>query len=192
MIEEPELPPETQTETAPELQPVAETALLDAPPAARRVYLASPLEYTDAGRLWQAEVLAPALAGAGFELLDPQRVADAILAAPTDMPEGIERVVALTTANLEVGRRSRTLLDRADAVLAVLDGPDVDSGTAAEVGYAFARGKPVVGLRTDTRQSAENVATTVNLQVEFFVVESGGSVVTALEAALAELDRVLP
>ena len=183
---------ETQTEVAPDLEPATRTALLDAPPQGRRVYLASPLEYTDAGRLWQSSVLAPAVAGAGFDLLDPQGAADALLAAPTDMPEGVERIVALTTANLEVGRRNRALLDGADAVLAVLDGADVDSGTAAEIGYAFARGKPVVGLRTDTRQTAENAATTVNLQVESFVVESGGAVVTALEAALAELDRILP
>jgi len=42
-------------------------------------------------------------------------------------------------------------LDQADVVVAILDGPDVDSGTAFEVGYAFAKGKPVVGLKTDMR-----------------------------------------
>jgi nucleoside 2-deoxyribosyltransferase len=42
-------------------------------------------------------------------------------------------------------------LDQADAVVAILDGPDADSGTAFEVGYAFARGKPVIGLKTDMR-----------------------------------------
>lgn len=35
------------------------------------------------------------------------------------------------------------------AVCALLDGPDVDSGTAAEMGYAHALGKPVFGLCTD-------------------------------------------
>ena len=39
----------------------------------------------------------------------------------------------------------------ADALVAVLDGADADSGTAFEVGYAYARGVPVVGLRTDYR-----------------------------------------
>jgi nucleoside 2-deoxyribosyltransferase len=42
-------------------------------------------------------------------------------------------------------------LEQADAVVAILDGPDADSGTAFEVGYAFARGKPVIGLKTDMR-----------------------------------------
>ena len=41
-------------------------------------------------------------------------------------------------------RRART------AVVAVLDGADVDSGTAAEIGYAFARGKLIVGYRGDS------------------------------------------
>lgn len=46
-------------------------------------------------------------------------------------------------------------LERSDVVVAVLDGPDVDSGTAYEVGYARAKGKPVVGLKTDLRVFAE-------------------------------------
>jgi len=46
-------------------------------------------------------------------------------------------------------------IDGADALLAWLDGPDADSGTAFEVGYAFAKGKPVVGVRTDFRQNQE-------------------------------------
>jgi nucleoside 2-deoxyribosyltransferase len=46
-------------------------------------------------------------------------------------------------------------VDSADAVLAWLDGPDADSGTSFEVGYAFAKGKPVVGIRTDFRHNQE-------------------------------------
>ena len=47
-------------------------------------------------------------------------------------------------------------IDSADAVLAVLDGAEVDSGVAWEVGYAYARGKPVIGVRTDFRPGAEH------------------------------------
>ena len=43
-------------------------------------------------------------------------------------------------------------IDRCDLVLAVLDGADADSGVCYEVGYAAARGKRVLGLRTDFRQ----------------------------------------
>lgn len=46
-------------------------------------------------------------------------------------------------------------IDQADAVLCVLDGPDVDSGTAMEIGYSFARKKPIVGIRTDIRSSED-------------------------------------
>ncbi len=42
---------------------------------------------------------------------------------------------------------------KADAVLAVLDGADADSGVSFETGFARALGKPVIGLRTDFRQS---------------------------------------
>jgi len=42
-------------------------------------------------------------------------------------------------------------LDRCDAVVAILDGPDSDSGTCVEIGYARAKGKPVIGVRTDFR-----------------------------------------
>ena len=43
----------------------------------------------------------------------------------------------------------------ADVVVAILDGPDADSGVAFEMGYAHALGKPIVGVRTDFRQSQE-------------------------------------
>jgi nucleoside 2-deoxyribosyltransferase len=40
-------------------------------------------------------------------------------------------------------------MDWADMIIACMDGPDPDSGTAWECGYAFAKGKPVVCYRTD-------------------------------------------
>lgn len=48
--------------------------------------------------------------------------------------------------------RCMEAIEEADAVLAVLDGPDADSGVCFEAGYARALGKRVVGLRTDFRQ----------------------------------------
>jgi len=42
-------------------------------------------------------------------------------------------------------------IDTADALVAVLDGADADSGVGFEVGYAYARRVPVVGIRTDYR-----------------------------------------
>jgi nucleoside 2-deoxyribosyltransferase len=42
-------------------------------------------------------------------------------------------------------------LQKSDMIVTVLDGVDVDSGTAWELGYAYAEGKPIVGIRTDFR-----------------------------------------
>lgn len=39
----------------------------------------------------------------------------------------------------------------AEIVVALLDGQDVDSGTCIELGYAYARGKKIFGLLTDSR-----------------------------------------
>lgn len=58
-------------------------------------------------------------------------------------------------------------VDSSDIVVAVLDGVDVDSGTAWEIGYAYARGKPVIGLRTDFRAFSDGI---VNLMVEMAIV----------------------
>jgi nucleoside 2-deoxyribosyltransferase len=52
-------------------------------------------------------------------------------------------------------------IDLAAAVIADLSpfrGPHVDDGTAFEIGYAFARGKPVFGYGEDTRPMVERIA----------------------------------
>ncbi len=60
--------------------------------------------------------------------------------------------------------KNLTGIDNSDIVVAVIDGTDVDSGTAWEIGYAFAKGKPVFGLRTDFRTLGIEGA--VNLMIE--------------------------
>ena len=51
----------------------------------------------------------------------------------------------------EVFQTDIKALNKADIVVASLNGPDVDSGTAFELGYAFAKGKKLFGLHTDFR-----------------------------------------
>ena len=58
-------------------------------------------------------------------------------------------------------------VNSSDIVVAVLDGVDVDSGTAWEIGYAYSREKPIVGLRTDFRTLSDGI---VNLMVEMSIV----------------------
>jgi len=48
-----------------------------------------------------------------------------------------------------------TMIEQSDVILGVLEGPDADSGTCAELGFAYARKKPIIGLRTDFRASEE-------------------------------------
>lgn len=57
-------------------------------------------------------------------------------------------------------------VNSSDIVVAVLDGVDVDSGTAWEIGYAYAREKPIIGIRTDFRTLSDGV---VNLMVEMSI-----------------------
>ena len=56
-------------------------------------------------------------------------------------------------------------IDQADIVVACMDGPDPDSGTAWECGYAFAKGKPIVCYRTDFRLSGDTEGAPYNLML---------------------------
>ena len=47
-------------------------------------------------------------------------------------------------------------IDRADVLVAILDGSDSDSGTSWECGYGYARDKPIIGVRTDLRGSEDD------------------------------------
>jgi nucleoside 2-deoxyribosyltransferase len=164
--------------------------------AAARIYLAGPLGFSQAGRHFHTAVLVPLVRGLGFEVLDPWALTEsARLDAVRTMPEGSARRNARRRLNHEMGAGNRAAIDAADALIAVLDGPDVDSGTAAEIGYAFARGKPIVGYRGDFRLSADNEGGAVNLQVEYFIRESGGTIVDRYEdlgPALAALRGATP
>ena len=156
-----------------------------------RIYMASPLGFSEAGRYFYQSVLVPFVAALGFEILDPWTLTDPKrIAAVQALPYGPARRDAWRTLNHEIGATNRQAIDACAGVVAVLDGVDVDSGTAAEIGYAFARGKLIVGYRGDFRLSADNEGSTVNLQVEHFIRESGGTIVERYEdlaPALASL-----
>jgi nucleoside 2-deoxyribosyltransferase len=64
--------------------------------------------------------------------------------------------------------KNEAAIEKSDIIVAVVDGADVDSGTAWEIGYAYARGKPILGLRTDFRTLG--IEGTVNLMIERSVV----------------------
>jgi nucleoside 2-deoxyribosyltransferase len=55
-------------------------------------------------------------------------------------------------------------LDSSDVVVANMDGPDPDSGTCWECGYAYKK-KPIVVYRTDFRASGDTDTTAYNLML---------------------------
>ena len=98
-----------------------------------KLYFAGPL-FTTPERTWNAEVAA-ALRAAGHEVFLPQ-----------EQEPGMDGPGIFATDVAGV--------DWAEGVVAIMDGPDPDSGTAWEVGYAFAARKPIVLVRTDLRRLA--------------------------------------
>lgn len=137
-----------------------------------KVYVASPLGRSEATRSWYRETLLPALAACGVEVLDPWAEGERPEQDISGVPDGAsvgEPMVAWRDVNARIGLRNTRLIHQAHGVVAVLDGPDVDSGTAAEIGYATALGRWVLGYRGDARQAGENPGCVVNLQVESFI-----------------------
>jgi nucleoside 2-deoxyribosyltransferase len=146
-------------------------------------YLASPLGFSEAGRHWHDGVLVPALEATGLAVLNPWKLTDAAaIQAAQALPYGADKRDAWRTLNRRIGRDNLDAIRACDCLIAVLDGTDVDSGTAAEIGCAFALGKPCFGYRGDFRLSADNDGSIVNLQVEFFITQSrGGAIATTLQ-----------
>ena len=100
---------------------------------------------------------------------------------------GDEMTAETVFANDRVG------IEEANAMLAILDGPAIDDGTACEIGmfHALMRSDPekrgIVGLLTDLR-GMRGESTGVNLFVQG-VIEDAGEIVDSLDAAQEVLRR---
>ena len=103
---------------------------------AMKLYFAAPL-FSAAERAWNGE-LAAALRDGGHEVFLPQ-----------DQEPGMDAAGIFATDVRGI--------DWADALVAIMDGPDPDSGTAWECGYAYGK-KPIVLLRTDIRSQTASGA----------------------------------
>jgi nucleoside 2-deoxyribosyltransferase len=152
------------------------------PPAGRqlpRCYIASPLGFSEGGRFYYKEIYLPALA----EVVSP--VDPWSLATSDEIGEarrhGRDREMMLT-----IGRRNVTAIRECTLLAAYLDGQELDSGTVAEVGFAAGIGLSCFGLRTDLRESGD-AGTAVNLQVETFILESGGRISSSLDLLIRNL-----
>ena len=79
---------------------------------------------------------------------------------------------------------NKKALEEADIVVAIIDGADADSGTAWEMGYAFAGGKRVIALRTDFRHVGACERVNLMLEQSATVVTSPEQLLDALNAPL--------
>ncbi|MDT2331551.1 nucleoside 2-deoxyribosyltransferase [Enterococcus faecium] len=94
-----------------------------------------------------------------------------------------------------------------DLMIALLDGLTIDAGVASEIGVAYAKGIPVIGLYTDTRQqggthpkkiaalaalqeTAENQFHYLNLYT-IGLIKLNGKVVSSETELLSEVKRFL-
>jgi nucleoside 2-deoxyribosyltransferase len=72
-------------------------------------------------------------------------------------------------------------LEKSDIIVAIIDGADADSGTAWEMGYAYALRKPIFALRTDFRRTGQNEFVNLMLEQSVFVVQSKEELVQRLK-----------
>jgi nucleoside 2-deoxyribosyltransferase/predicted secreted protein len=127
-----------------------------------RVYLAAPL-FSEAERAYNLSI-ARYLRNNFFDVYLPQEAGD------NSPARNKKEQVRIFSENLKA-------LKNADTIVAIIDGADADSGTAWEMGYAYARGKKVIGLRTDFRRAGSYEK--VNL-----MLEESATVVTDIDALL--------
>ena len=162
-----------------------------------KIYLASPLGFAACTKGFLEE-LKSELRAHGHAVVDPWEEGEELFeeyAARTKDATPDTKARELHRLNHRIGEGNRVSIEAADAVVAVLDGPDVDSGTASEIGYAYARGKRIVGYRGDIRLTGENAATVVNLQVQYWIEDSGrgrGRIVKAVPGVIEALESVRP
>ena len=128
----------------------------------RVIYLAGPL-FTEAERDWHRKTKR-------LLLKQASRQGEAVeIIWPYELITPEEIAVLGVRSRAEIFRRCKTELDRADVLIALLDGTQVDDGTAWEIGYFFATKAAearIIGIRTDFRRAGESEHAIVNAMVE--------------------------
>lgn len=139
-----------------------------------RVYFAGPL-FSNAEQDFNKRAAAQ-FEAAGHEVFLPQEKSAALVGEGDDWPK-------------KVFLCDRDGVEWAEVVVAVMDGAQVDDGTAWECGYAYAAGKPIIGLRTDFRKCGDGDGA-VNLMLAESAEAICGSVAEALDALEQAKKRV--
>ena len=127
-----------------------------------KLYFASPL-FSEAERDWIRSTIKE------IESLAAQRGTKTKIIFPYDLITQSEIDLLGPKAKLEIFSRCKSHLDDANLVIALLDGSQVDDGTAWEIGYFFARKsseQKIIGIRTDFRRAGESEGAIVNPMIE--------------------------
>ena len=136
-----------------------------------RIYLAAPL-FSEAERDYN-RVIAGLLTENFFDVYLPQDTGD------THAERSIDE-------HRRIFEQNKNALESADAVVAIIDGADADSGTAWEMGYAAAQGKPVIAIRTDFRTVGHSELVNLMLEQSSVVVKSKDELLAALGFSTTE------
>ncbi len=147
-----------------------------------RIYLAGPL-FTEAERNWML-----ALKNRILDLVGNDSGVEVIWPWELFKPGEIEQLA--DRAGREIFERCRSALDDTDIVIALLDGPVVDDGTAWEIGYVYSkrdRARQIIGIRTDHRNAGEIPGARVNAMIEYscnYIVSTQDQVIDLLAQIL--------
>jgi nucleoside 2-deoxyribosyltransferase len=123
-----------------------------------KIYLAGPL-FSEAERNWLKSIKA------AIEILGDENY----VLWPYELITREDNESLGSGAKQVIFQRCSSHLEDSDMLIAVLDGSQVDDGTAWEIGYFYARRKPgrkIIGIRTDFRRAGECEGSKVNAMIE--------------------------
>ncbi len=154
------------------------------------IYIASPLGFSEAGRFFYYNKLVPTIIEEGFKVIDPWVLTpQSYIEKIIKMPVSKKKIRKLREMNEIIGRNNEKGIRASNGMIAILDGQDVDSGVASEIGVTFELKKKILGYRGDFRLSSENEGTQINIQVGYWIDKSGGKIYTSLDDLRSSLVR---
>jgi len=136
-----------------------------------RVYLAAPL-FSESERDYNLSI-ARNLRSNFFDVFLPQESGD------DSHSRDKEEQARIFSENLKA-------LEKSDIIVAVIDGADADSGTAWEMGYAYAQKKQVIALRTDFRRAGMHEKVNLMLEQSANAVTSTTELLGAIKSPLID------
>lgn len=136
-----------------------------------RVYLAAPL-FSESERAYNLSI-ARNLRNNFFDVFLPQETGD------DSQTRNKDEQSRIFSENIQA-------LEKSDIIIAIIDGADADSGTAWEMGYAYAQKKQVIALRTDFRRSGMYERVNLMLEESATVVTSTSELLEAIKSPLLD------